>query len=72
MNPRRLLYLDNQRLTAHAWQRGKLAAEGVFEMRSEEFTRFTDYLRAHRNSQFQKRGTSSKRFRSSRGPTARR
>jgi len=53
VNPRRLLYLDNQRLTAHAWQRGKLAAEGVFEMRSEEFTRFTDYLRAHRNSQFQ-------------------
>ncbi|MBL8431266.1 MAG: hypothetical protein JNK80_02615, partial [Dechloromonas sp.] len=52
MIPRRLLYLDTQRLTAHVWQRGRLRPEGVFEMRPEEFTRFTDYLRAHRNSHF--------------------
>ena len=52
MIPRRLLYLDTQRLTTHVWQRGKLRPEGVFEMRPEEFTRFTDYLRSHRNSHF--------------------
>ena len=52
MIPRRLLYLDTQRLTTHVWQRGKLRPEGVFVMRPEEFTRFTEYLRSHRNSHF--------------------
>ena len=52
MISRRLLYLDTQRLTAYAWRQGKLSAEGVFEMRPEEYPRFTDYLRAHPNSQF--------------------
>jgi len=49
---RRLLYLDTQRLTAYAWRHGKLSAEGVFEMRPEEYPRFTAYLAAHPNSQF--------------------
>ena len=52
MISRRLLYLDTQRLTAYAWRHGKLSAEGVFEMRPEEYTRFTEYLRHHPNSQF--------------------
>ena len=52
MISRRLLYLDTQRLTAYAWRHGKLSAEGVFEMRPEEYPRFTAYLRAHPNSQF--------------------
>ena len=52
MISRRLLYLDTQRLTAYAWRQGKLSAEGVFEIRAEEYTRFTDYLRKHPNSQF--------------------
>ncbi len=53
MISRRLLYLDTQRLTAYAWQQGKLQPEGVFEMRPEEYPRFTDYLRAHPKSHFQ-------------------
>ncbi|MGA9394127.1 MAG: hypothetical protein WBV56_02185 [Azonexus sp.] len=52
MISRRLLYLDTQRLTAYAWRHGKLSAEGVFEMRPEEYPRFTEYLRRHPNSQF--------------------
>ena len=52
MISRRLLYLDTQRLTAYAWRQGKLSAEGVFEIRAEEYKRFTDYLRKHPNSQF--------------------
>ena len=52
MISRRLLYLDTQRLTAYAWRHGKLSAEGVFEMRPEEYPRFTAYLAAHPNSQF--------------------
>ena len=53
MISRRLLYLDTQRLTAYAWQHGKLQPEGVFEMRPEEYARFTDYLRTHQKSHFQ-------------------
>jgi hypothetical protein len=49
---RRLLYLDTQRLTAYAWRNGKLSAEGVFEMRPEDYLRFSKYLAAHPNSQF--------------------
>jgi len=53
MIARRLLYLDTQRLTAYAWQQGRLQPEGVFEMRAEEYARFADYLRAHQKSHFQ-------------------
>ena len=53
MISRRLLYLDTQRLTSYAWQHGKLQPEGVFEMRPEEYARFTDYLRTHQKSHFQ-------------------
>lgn len=50
---RRLLYLNTHRLTAYAWSSGTLTQEGVFEMRSEDHLRFTEYLRVHRNSHFQ-------------------
>lgn len=52
MISRRLLYLDTQRLKAYAWRQGKLSPEGVFEMRAEEYPRFTAYLRSHPNCQF--------------------
>lgn len=52
MISRRLLYLDTQRLKAYAWRQGRLIPEGVFEMRAEEYARFTDYLRSYPNCQF--------------------
>ena len=53
MISRRLLYLDTQRLTAYEWKQGRLQAEGVFEMRTEEYARFGQYLREHAQSHFQ-------------------
>mgnify|MGYP006995909932 CR=1 FL=1 len=52
MITKRLLYLDTQRLKAYAWRQGKLSPEGVFEMRSEDYPRFTAYLRSYPNCQF--------------------
>lgn len=52
MISRRLLYLNTHRLTAYLWQGGSLTEEAVFETRPEEHPRFTEYLRAHRNSHF--------------------
>jgi hypothetical protein len=48
----RLLYLNTHRLSAHAWQQGKLRAEGVFDNDDDGLRQFADYLGEHRSSQF--------------------
>jgi len=48
----RLLYLNTHRLSAHAWQRGKLHAEGVFDNDEDGLRQFAGYLSEHRSSQF--------------------
>lgn len=53
MTNRRLIYLNTHRLTAYLWSAGMLQQEAVFEMRDEEYLRFSEYLREHPNSHFQ-------------------
>ncbi|MDP2883308.1 MAG: hypothetical protein Q8N89_17230 [Azonexus sp.] len=48
----RLLYLNTHRLSAHAWQQGKLRAEGVFDNDEGGLQQFAEYLREHSSSQF--------------------
>jgi hypothetical protein len=48
----RLLYLNTHRLSAYAWQQGKLRAEGVFDCNDEGFRQFAEYLGEHDSSQF--------------------
>lgn len=52
MTGRRLLYLNTHRLSAFAWQGGRLHAEGVFENDEEGWGRFATYLKGHRHSHF--------------------
>lgn len=53
MITRRLLYLNTHLLSAYAWRRGRLVAEGSFSATPEDLGRFTAYLEANRRSQFQ-------------------
>jgi hypothetical protein len=48
----RLLFLNTHRLSAHAWQRGSLRTEGVFDNDEEGLRQFAEYLSQHRDSQF--------------------
>jgi hypothetical protein len=48
----RLLYLNTHRLSAYAWQQGKLRAEGVFENNDEGWRLFAEYLGEHGSSAF--------------------
>lgn len=52
MTPRRLLYLNTHRLSAYAWQQGKLQPEGVFENDDAGLNRFADYLQQQQKSHF--------------------
>jgi len=48
----RLLYLNTHRLTAYAWRRGRLHAEGAFDNGDEGLAAFRDYLQQYRQSHF--------------------
>jgi len=48
----RLLYLNTHRLSAYAWQHGKLTAEGVFENGEAGLAQFRAYLERNPRSQF--------------------
>lgn len=52
MTGRRLLYLNTHRLSAYAWQGGRLTVEGVFENDSDGWSRFAAYLQSQRRSHF--------------------
>lgn len=52
MTARRLLYLNTHRLSAYAWQQGKLQAEGIFENDEAGLSRFADYLQDRQKSLF--------------------
>ena len=52
MTGRRLLYLNTHRLSAYAWQGGRLTVEGVFENDSDGWSRFAAYLQNQRRSHF--------------------
>ena len=52
MTDRRLLYLNTHRLSAYAWQQGKLQPEGTFENDEAGLKRFADYLEHRQKSQF--------------------
>jgi hypothetical protein len=47
-----LLYLNTHRLTAYAWQKGRLVSEGVFGADDEGLQRYSDYLASRRKSCF--------------------
>jgi hypothetical protein len=48
----RLLYLNTHRLSAYAWQQGKLRAEGVFDNDEDGLRQFAEYLLENRSSRF--------------------
>lgn len=48
----RLLYLDNDGLAAHLWQKGALLAEGLFPQDEAGLAAFSEYLARHRASNF--------------------
>lgn len=48
----RLLYLNAHRLSAFAWQRGRLLAEGVFTSDDEGLRQFAEYVTSHNGSDF--------------------
>jgi hypothetical protein len=48
----RLLYLNAQRLSAFAWQGGRLLAEGVFASDDDGLRQFAEYLTGHSGSDF--------------------
>lgn len=52
MISRRLLYLNTHRLTAYAWQAGKLAVEGVFENDDNGRADFAAYVSEYQRSHF--------------------
>lgn len=47
-----LLYLNTHRLSAFAWQRGRLQPAGVFGNDDDGLRRFVDYLAGHRSARF--------------------
>ncbi len=50
MRDRRLLYLDNHRLSASLWRRGAIVGEAAFALSSEGRREFAEYLARHANS----------------------
>lgn len=48
----RLLYLNTHRLSAFAWQQGKLVPEGVFDNNNEGLGDFAHYLGTHERGRF--------------------
>lgn len=48
----RILYLNTHRLSAYAWQQGRLLPEDDFDNDETGWQRFTDYLAAHRQDRF--------------------
>lgn len=52
MSGQRLLYLNTHRLSAYAWQAGRLALEDVFENTADDQARFADYLSGHGDEPF--------------------
>lgn len=52
MSARRILYLDAHRLSACRWEGGKVSIEGSFENAPDGLTRFAEYLRQNRHSQY--------------------
>ncbi len=48
----RILYLNTHRLSAYAWQQGRLFPEGDFDNDEAGLQQFSDYLAAHRQDRF--------------------
>lgn len=52
MTSRRLLYLNTHRLSAYAWQGGRLMPEGIFENDENGWNLFAGYIKSNRSSHF--------------------
>lgn len=52
MRERRILYLDDRRLSAYRWRSGEVLGEGSFAENADGLRAFAEYLHRHRRSRF--------------------